>query len=115
MKIKVIKRPYEQVIAEAKSKEHKHIKPKRPSILFRTLMKIVSLPDMWATHFKCEKIGMEKLGKGEPAFYLMNHSSFTDLEIVASVFLWTVNFGTARIGKHVSPVLKVIGSIGLKR
>ena len=85
MKIKVIKRPYEQVIAEAKSKEHKHIKPKRPSILFRTLMKIVSLPDMWATHFKCEKIGMEKLGKGEPAFYLMNHSSFTDLEIVASV------------------------------
>ena len=85
MKIKVTERPYKEAIAESQSTEHKHIKPKKPSFFFRTLMKLVSLPDMWATHFKCEKIGMEKLEKGEPAFFLMNHSSFIDLEIVATV------------------------------
>ena len=84
MKIKVTNRPYRQVIDEHNAKKHEHVKPKKPSILFRTLMKLVALPDMMATHFKCEKIGMEKLAKGEPSFILMNHSSFIDLEIVAT-------------------------------
>ena len=84
MKIKVTKREYNKVIEDASKKKGQHKKPQRPSFFFRTLMKLVSLPDMMATHFRCEKIGMERLEKGEPAFILMNHSSFTDLEIVAT-------------------------------
>ena len=84
MKIKVTERPYGQVIAEHKA-NHKHKKPKKPSFFFRTLMRIVSMPDLIATRFKFEKIGMDRLEKGEPAFYLMNHSSFIDLEIAATV------------------------------
>ena len=61
MKIKVTKRPYRQVIDEHNAKKRPHVKPKRPNIFFRTLMKLVSLPDMIATKFSFEKIGMEKL------------------------------------------------------
>lgn len=84
MKIKVIKRPYKELIDETLAKKSAHKKPTKPSFFFRTLMRAVSIPDMMATHFTCEKIGMEKIGKGEPAFILMNHSSFVDLEIVAT-------------------------------
>ena len=84
MKIKVIKRSYKELMDETLTKKSAHKKPKKPSFFFRTLMRAVSIPDMRATHFKCEKIGMEKIGKGEPAFILMNHSSFVDLEIVAT-------------------------------
>ncbi len=82
MKIKIIDKPYREVIEKAEIK-HRHIKPKKPNIIFRTLMKLLAVSDMWATHFKYEKIGMERLGKRENAFYIMNHSSFIDLEIVA--------------------------------
>ena len=85
MKIKAIKRPYNEVIEEYRSKKHEHVKPKKPNMFFRALLKLVSLPDLIATHFKYEEIGMERLGKREPAFFLMNHSSFIDLEIAASV------------------------------
>ncbi len=81
MKIKIEKMPYEDVLSLP---EQKHQKPKKPNILFRTLLKLVSLPDLWATKFKCRKIGMEQLGRREPCLVLMNHSSFIDLEIVAS-------------------------------
>ena len=85
MKIKVIEKKYSEILEYYKNNPIKHKKPKRPNILFRTLLKLVSIPDLLATHFTCEKIGMEKLGKKEPALFLMNHSSFIDLEIVASV------------------------------
>lgn len=85
MKIKIIEKPYSAVIAEHRAKKEKHQRPIRPNIFFRTLMKIVALPDLLATHFKCQRVGMERLGKNEPAFFLMNHSSFVDLEIVADV------------------------------
>ena len=82
MKTKVINKSYEEVLAIPREK---HQKPIKPNWLFRTLLKLVSLPDIIATDFKCEKIGMEKLGKDEPAFFLMNHSCFLDLEIVPTV------------------------------
>lgn len=85
MKIKAIKRPYNEIIEEYKSQHLAHVKPKRPNMFFRTLLKLVAIPDLLATHFKCKRIGMEKLGKNEPAFFFMNHSSFIDLEIAASV------------------------------
>ena len=85
MKISIKEKPYLEVIEEHKKKKAKHQKPKRPNILFRTLMKLLSLPDMMATHFHFDKINMERLPKGENAFYLMNHSSFIDMEIVADM------------------------------
>ena len=85
MKIQLIDKPYREVIEEHEKKREKHRKPKRPNILFRTLMKLLALPDMMATHFHFDKINMERLPKGANAFYLMNHSSFIDLEIVAEM------------------------------
>lgn len=82
MKIKVKEKSYQEVLA---LKAAKHHKPMRQSVLFRLLLKIVSLPDLWATRFKCRKIGMERLGKNEPALILMNHSSFIDLKIASSI------------------------------
>lgn len=59
--------------------------PKKPNILFKTLLKIVSLFDLLAVSFKANKIGMENLKKKEPCMIHMNHSSFLDLEIATSV------------------------------
>ena len=82
MKTKVINKSYDEVMAIP---HEKHQKPIKPNILFRTLLKLVSLPDIILTGFKCKRIGMEKLGKNEAAFFLMNHSCFLDLEILPSV------------------------------
>ncbi len=59
-----------------------HKKPIKPGIFFRTVMKLLSRGSMKKAHFTHMKIGMNKLGKKEPALFLMNHSSFIDLEIV---------------------------------
>ncbi|MBO5363099.1 MAG: 1-acyl-sn-glycerol-3-phosphate acyltransferase [Clostridia bacterium] len=83
MKIPVKKCSYEQV----KQRTPREQKPaKKPNILFRTLLKLVSLPDIWAVKFRAEKKGMEKLKRGEPCVILMNHCSFLDLEIAQHVF-----------------------------
>lgn len=82
MKIKVKKLSYDKVIALPAEKP---LTPKRPSLLFRTLMKLASASELKATNFNYKKIGMEKLGKKEPCLYLMNHSSFIDLKIVSTI------------------------------
>ena len=82
MKIKVVDKKYEEVLALPKAK---HYKPVKQNIVFRIVLWIASCFDLVATQFKCKKIGMEKLGKNEPCLILMNHSSFIDLEIAASV------------------------------
>ena len=82
MKIKTKALSYDAVLALPR---HKKFHPKRPNILFRTLLKAVSLPELFSVGFKCQKIGMERLGKKEPAVFLMNHSSFIDLKIAASI------------------------------
>lgn len=81
MKIKIIDKSYNDVVSIPKKKNKK---PLRPNLFFRTLMRLVSIPDLKKTKFSLERVGMEKLGKREPALYLMNHSSFIDLEIVAT-------------------------------
>ena len=81
MKIKVIEKNYQDVLAMGHAP---HIKPKKPNIFFRTLLKLVSLPDLLATRFSVKRIGMQRLDKREPCLFLVNHSSFIDLEIVAS-------------------------------
>ena len=82
MKIKVKEKSYEEVTVMS---EEVHQKPLRQLKLFRGLLKFVSQFDLRATQFTCEKIGMEQLGKKEPCLILMNHSSFIDLEIAATL------------------------------
>ena len=110
MKLKTIEKSYEEVLALPKKK---HKKPHKTNVFFRTLLKTVSFPDLWATHFNCNKIGMEKLGKKEPALILMNHSSFIDLEIAYKIFypkpFCTVCTHDAMVGK--SMLMRYIGCI----
>ena len=82
MKTTVVNKGYEEVLA---LKKEKPFKPMKQSMFFRVILKIASSFDLKATNFKCNRIGMEKLKKDEPCLILMNHSSFIDLEIVASV------------------------------
>ncbi|MBQ4268229.1 MAG: 1-acyl-sn-glycerol-3-phosphate acyltransferase [Clostridia bacterium] len=113
MKIKMQKATHAQICAITPKRQI----PKKPNMFFRTLLKVVSLPDLWATKFKATKIGMEKLGKKEPCLILMNHSSFIDLEIAVSVFyprpLNIVATTDAFIGK--SWLMRQIGCMETKK
>ena len=82
MKIKEKALSYDQVMALPREDRGK---PRRPSPLFRLLLKTLSGADLKATHFQCRADGMERLGKDQPALFLMNHSSFIDLKIAASI------------------------------
>lgn len=82
MKIKVKEKKYEDVLA---MRVGRHKLPRRPGILFRMLLKAFSAPELRATNFNYRKIGMERLGKREPCLILMNHSSFIDLKIAATI------------------------------
>lgn len=82
MKIRTKTMDYEKVLAMPVKP---HRKPKKTNILFRTLLKVVSTPDLLATRFTYREIGMERLGKNEPCLILMNHSSFIDLKIASSI------------------------------
>lgn len=82
MKIKTKEAKYREVIERIPEKRKK---PERVNLFFRTLLRIASIPDLIATSFECEKRGMERLGKNENAFFLMNHSSFIDLEIASTI------------------------------
>lgn len=82
MKIKNRELSYAEVMALP---QEKHMQPKRPDLFFRTLLTVLGAPDLKATDFSLETEGMEKLGRGEPALFLMNHSSFIDLKIAGSV------------------------------
>ena len=82
MKIKVTDKSYEEVMALPREE---HRKPLKPSIFFRTLLKLLSSADLKATNFHCRSIGMERLGADEPCLIVMNHSSFIDLKIASTV------------------------------
>ncbi len=81
MKIKIKRLPYEKVMALPRPK---HRRPKAPNLFFRVLMRLVSIPELLAARFRLKRVGMERLSHGEPALILMNHSSFIDIEIVAT-------------------------------
>lgn len=81
MKIKVKKLSYDEVLT---IKPKPYIKPKKPNILWRTLLKLVSLPDLIAVKFSDDG-KLRKLVKNEPSLILMNHSSFLDLEMIVSM------------------------------
>ena len=77
MKIKTKKLSYEKVMALSREK---HKKPVKPSMFFRTLIRVISVFDLVAAKFTFTKKNMDKAGDG-PYLVLMNHSSFIDLEI----------------------------------
>ena len=109
MKIKNVVRDYDEVMA---MEVPKHFKPVKPNLFWRTLTKVISQPALIQTHFKSREVGMEKLGKDEPALILMNHSSFLDFEIAYSM-LYPRKFNTvATIDSFVGglgPLMKQIG------
>jgi len=82
VKIKIKSKSYEEVLALP---AHHHKKPLKQRFFWRWLLRIVSAPTLIATHFTYKKIGMEKLGRREPALFLMNHSSFIDLKMAAKM------------------------------
>ena len=73
---------YEEVLALPLEK---HQNPMRQTDVIRLLLKAVSFFDLKAVGFTFEKTGMEKLAAEEPCLILMNHSSFIDLKIVATL------------------------------
>lgn len=74
---------FEKVVALLHEKVKK---PKKPNMFWRTLIKLISKPDLKASNFTYTTVGMEKLGKKEPCLILMNHSCFMDLEIAETLF-----------------------------
>lgn len=90
MKIKTLVKSYDEVMA---IKPPKHFKPMKTNMFWQTLIKIIATPALISSHFTHKKVGMEKLGKNEPALILMNHAAFTDFEIAYSV-LYPRKFNT---------------------
>lgn len=82
MKIKIREKDYDEVLAMP---AEQHEKPLRPMYLFRLLLKALSFSDLWAANFTHRETGMERLGRREPCLVLMNHSSFIDLKIAATL------------------------------
>lgn len=84
MKIKTKKLSYDSVI---KLRRPLHLRPKKPNIFFRTLVRVASDGDLKNANFTYtfDKSERERAGDG-PYLILMNHSSFIDLEIVSKIF-----------------------------
>lgn len=82
MKIKTKIADYEYAINLNKPK---HKRPIRPSILFRTLIRLLSIPELCSTKFSYETERMDEAGDG-PYLILMNHSAFIDLKIAYKIF-----------------------------
>lgn len=78
MKIKTKKISYEKLLELPKPKHKKPLKQFAP---LRGLVRILSLPDYWATKFKYTTENMDKIGKDQPCLVLMNHSCFLDLKL----------------------------------
>lgn len=82
MKIKVKKVPFSFV---EKIEKPKHKRPLKPLWILGAVIRLISLPDLWATRFSFTKEDMEKADDG-PYLILMNHSSFIDLKIAYRIF-----------------------------
>ncbi len=83
MKIPVKNKSLEKVMAIIAPARKK---PRKPNFFLKWAIMIFSKLDLWKTHARFNEIGMERLGKKEPALILMNHSSFIDLEMAEHYF-----------------------------
>lgn len=82
MKIKVKPLDYDQVMALPRPARPK---PRRPHRAVRMLLKLASAPELRRVRFRWQSVGMTRLAPGEPCLILMNHSSFIDLKIAATM------------------------------
>lgn len=80
MKIRVIEKSYQEVLALPAEKNNK---PMYQYAFWRWLLKTLSTVAMFGTKFQYKEMGMEKLNPGEPCLVLMNHSGFIDMEIAS--------------------------------
>lgn len=80
MKIKTINKSLEDVI---KLPQWQIKKIRKQSFFFRHLINIVAKKDLKECNFTYTTTFMDKLDSSSQVLYLMNHSSFIDLEIVA--------------------------------
>lgn len=81
MKIKTVQADWDKVAAMPRPA---HFKPRKPNILFRTVMRAASSSDLRAVRFSYTDSRPADI-KDLPCLILMNHSSFTDLEIVSRI------------------------------
>lgn len=81
MKIKTKKVSYDYVLSLEKPR---HKRPKKPHLLFRALIRVLSIPELVSTRFSYTESRMDEAGEG-PYLILMNHSSFIDLKIASKV------------------------------
>lgn len=114
MKIKVLHKSYDEVMALSKPK---HKKPHKPLFLLSLLIYLLSLIETRRCGFTFEKNGMERLKKGEPFLILMNHSAFLDLQIVSRIFFprryTIVTTSDAFVGKRW--LMRMIGCIATQK
>ncbi len=82
MKIKVKEAKFEDFL---KIVPEKSGKLRKPSSLFRLLVRILAIPELLKTRFSYTKKRMDEV-KGKPCLILMNHSSFLDLKIASKLF-----------------------------
>ncbi|MDO5573511.1 MAG: 1-acyl-sn-glycerol-3-phosphate acyltransferase [bacterium] len=83
MKIKTVDKTYEEVLALP---EAVHKRPVRQAKFWRGLLKTVSAGELKQVNFQYNQdSSMEEIEKKEPCLYLMNHSSFIDLKIAATL------------------------------
>ncbi len=82
MKIKTKKLSYKEVMALPRPAP---LIPRRPHLLFRSLIRLLAQMDLWATRFSFDTHRMDQAGDG-PYLILMNHSSFIDLKIASRIF-----------------------------
>lgn len=108
MKINIKKIDYDDL---RNIKIPKHKMPLKPLWILGALIKLISIPELWAVKFKVKKERMEK-AKG-PCLILMNHSCFLDMKIAFSIFFpkrFSIVCTTdAYIGK--SPLMRLLGCI----
>ena len=109
MKIQTRRLTYQQVMA---FKRPPHRNPLKPHMIFRGLIRMLSIPSLCKTHFSFTQERMEEVGD-KPCLILMNHSSFTDLKIAHGIFyprpISIVATTDSYVGK--SLLLRLIGCI----
>ena len=113
MKIKTRCADYDKVM-DLPSWEHK--KPKKPSKVLAAVARTALRGELKKVGFTCEKIDMDKAGKG-PWMILMNHCSFTDLSIAFEVLkdrpFSIVCTSDALVGKEC--LMRTLGSIPTRK
>ena len=109
MKIKMKRMTYDEVMALPRPR---HRRPLRPDMVFRTIIRVGSIPALIKSKFSYTTQRMDLAGKG-PWLVLMNHSCFMDLKMASKILypkpFCTVCTSDGFVGKNW--LMRVIGCI----